>query len=103
MSAKARKVIHDHRRIAISISMPAGERRVVRVHQPLASDLRYVLTLSRAVYDLERIAGEAVRLADIAEACTEFQPTLRECRILEDVRRMSRFGNKMPRDAGACG
>ncbi|MCB1802807.1 MAG: phosphate signaling complex protein PhoU [Gammaproteobacteria bacterium] len=93
---KARKVIHDHRRIRdLDIDALQANAALYAVHQPVASDLRYVLTLSRAVYDLERIAGEAVRLADIAEGLYEFQPTLRECRILEDVRRMSRLGNDM--------
>lgn len=91
--AKARKVIHDHRVVRdLDIDALQANAALYAVHQPVASDLRYVLTLSRAVYDLERIAGEAVRLADIAEALYEFQPTLRECAILEDVRRMARVG-----------
>ena len=59
--------------------------RLFAVHQPVARDLRLVLTLSRAIYDLERISGEAVRLADIAENLYEYQLTAHECAIFEDV------------------
>lgn len=88
--AKARKVIHDHRRIRdLDIAALETNARLYAVHQPVARDLRFVLTLSRAVYDLERIGGEAVRVADIAEALYEYQPTTRDCAIFEDVRRIA--------------
>lgn len=87
---KARKVIHDHRAIRdLDIDALEANARLYAVHQPVARDLRFVLTLSRAVYDLERIGGEAVRVADIAEALYEYQPTVRDCVIFEDVRRMA--------------
>jgi len=87
---KARKVIHDHRRVR-DLDMDALEAnaRLYAIHQPVARDLRFVLTLSRAVYDLERIGGEAVRLADIAESLYEHQPTVRDCAIFDDVRRIT--------------
>ena len=87
---KARKVIHDHRRIR-DLDMDALEAnaRLYAIHQPVARDLRFVLTLARAVYDLERIAGEAVRMADVAEAMYEYQPSVRDCVIFEDVRRIT--------------
>lgn len=88
--AKARKVIQDHRVIRdLDIEAQEANTRLFAIHKPVARDLRFVLTLSRAVYDLERIGGEAVRLADIAEALYEYQPTLRECAIFEDVRRIA--------------
>ena len=87
---KARKVIHDHRSVR-DLDMEALEAnaRLYAIHQPVARDLRFVLTLSRAVYDLERIGGEAVRLADIAESLYEYQPTVRDCAIFDDVRRIT--------------
>lgn len=88
--AKARKVIHDHRQIRdLDIDALQANAGLYAIHQPLARDLRFVLTLSRAVYDLERIDGEAVRLADIAEGLYDYQPTVRECAILDDVGRIS--------------
>lgn len=87
---KARKVIHDHRKIRdLDIEALEANARLYAIHQPVARDLRFVLTLSRAAYDLERIDGEAVRLAEIAEELYDFQPSDRECVIFEDVRRMS--------------
>ncbi len=88
--AKARRVIHDHRVIRdLDIEAQEANTRLFAIHKPVARDLRFVLTLSRAVYDLERIGGEAVRLADIAEALYEYQPSVRECAIFEDVRRIA--------------
>jgi phosphate transport system protein len=88
--AKARKVLHDHRAIRdLDIDALQANARLYAVHQPVARDLRFVLTLSRAVYDLERIDGEAVRLAEIAEGLYEYQPSVRECTILEDVERIA--------------
>ena len=86
---KARKVIHDHRVIRdLDIDALEANARLFAIHQPVARDLRFVLTPSRAVYDLERIGGEAVRIADIVEALYEHQPSLRDCVIFEDVRRI---------------
>ena len=84
------RVIHDHRRIRdLDIDALQANAGLYAIHQPVARDLRFVLTLSRAVYDLERIGGEAVRLADIAESLYDYQPTVRECAILEDVGRIA--------------
>lgn len=88
--AKARKVIHDHRLVRdLDIDALQANAGLYAIHQPVARDLRFVLTLSRAVYDLERIGGEAMRLADIAEGLYEYRPTVRECNILDDVGRIS--------------
>ena len=87
--AKARKVIGDQRLIRdLDIDALEANARLFAIHQPVARDLRFVLTLSRAVYDLERIGGEAVRIADIVEALYEYQPSARDCVIFEDVRRI---------------
>ena len=88
--AKARKVM-DQRRHIRDLDMAALEAntKLFAIHQPVARDLRFVLTLSRAIYDLERVSGEAVRLADIAERLYEEQPSAAECAIFEDVARIS--------------
>jgi phosphate transport system protein len=87
--AKARRVVAAHRKIRdLDIDALEANTRLYAIHQPVARDLRFVLTLSRAVYDLERISGEALRLAEIAEALYEFQPSTQDCVIFEDVRRM---------------
>ena len=88
--AKARKLIHNHRAIRdLDIDALTANARLYAIHQPVARDLRFVLTLSRAVYDLERIGDEAVRVADIAEGLYEYQPTSRDCILFEDVRRLA--------------
>ena len=88
---KARRVL-DARRVIRDLDMDAlaSKSSLFAIHQPVARDLRLVLTLSRAVYDLERISGGAVRLGDVAQELYEYQPSVRECVIFEDVSRMAR-------------
>lgn len=88
--AKARKVIKNYAEIRdLDIEAQEANTRLFAIHKPVARDLRFVLTLSRAVYDLERINGEALRLADIVEALYERPPSISECVIFEDVQRIS--------------
>jgi len=87
---KARKVTERFSKIRdLDIEAQEANTRLFAIHKPVARDLRFVLTLSRTIYDLERINGEAFRLADIAEALYECQPTLRDCSIFEDVQRIA--------------
>jgi phosphate transport system protein len=88
--AWARKALGQRQRIR-DLDMEALEAnaKLFAIFQPVARDLRFVLTLSRAIYDLERISGEAVRLADIAESIYEYQPSTRECAIFDDVGRIA--------------
>jgi phosphate transport system protein len=88
--AKAQGVI-GRRRAIRDLDMAALEAnaQLFAIHQPVARDLRFVLTLSRAIYDLERISGESVRLADIAENIYEQNLSRHECAIFEDVGRMA--------------
>lgn len=96
--AKARRVKHDHRKVRdLDIDALRVNANLYAIHQPLARDLRFVLTFSRAVYDLERIGGEAVRLAEIAESLYECQPTARECAILNDVTHISEMAVQLLR------
>ena len=86
---KAQKVIGQRKAIRdLDMAALEANARLFAIHQPVARDLRFVLTLSRAIYDLERISGEAVRLADIAEVLYEHDLSRHECAIFEDVGRM---------------
>lgn len=88
--AKAQTVVGQRRAVRdLDIDALEANARLFAVHQPVARDLRFVLTLSRAIYDLERISGEAVRLADIAESLFERDLSRNECAIFEDVGRMA--------------
>jgi phosphate transport system protein len=88
--AKAQTVIGQRRVIRDKdMAVLEANARLFATHQPVARDLRFVLTLSRAIYDLERISGEAVRLADIAEGLYEQNLLRHECAIFEDVGRMA--------------
>lgn len=88
--AKAQQVI-GRRRAIRDLDMDAlnANVRLFAIHQPVARDLRFVLTLSRAIYDLERISGESVRLADITEGLYDRNLSRHECAIFEDIGRMA--------------
>lgn len=88
--AQAQTVIGQRRPIReLDMAALEANARIVAIHQPVARDLRLVMTLSRAIYDLERISSEAVRLADIAESLYEQDLSKRQCAIFEDVGRMA--------------
>ncbi len=88
--AQARTVIGQRRPIReLDMAALEANARIVAIHQPVARDLRFVMTLSRAIYDLERISGEAVRLADLAEGLYEQNLSASQCAIFEDVGRMA--------------
>jgi phosphate transport system protein len=88
--AKAQTVIGQRRVIRdLDIDALNANAQLFAIHQPVARDLRFVLTLSRAVYDLERISGEAVRLADITEGLYDQNLSRHECAIFEDIGRMA--------------
>lgn len=87
--AKSRQITAIHRKVRdLDIEALEANARLYAIHQPVARDLRFVLTLSRAVYDLERISGETLRVADIVEALYESQSSSRDCVIFEDTRRI---------------
>ncbi len=89
--AKAQTVIGQRRAIRdLDMAALEANTQLFAIHQPVARDLRFVLTLSRSVYDLERISGEAVRLADIAEQLYEHNLSRHESTIFEDVGRMGK-------------
>lgn len=59
--------------------------KVLAIHQPVASDLRFMIMFSRTAYDLERINREAVKLADIAEIHADSDNSRHGCELFDDV------------------
>lgn len=79
--------LRDNYRGVIHKDMDLLESNVqlLAIYQPVASDLRYLVMLSRTAYDLERIHQEALRLADLAEAQYPIPVPGRGCEIFDDV------------------
>ena len=64
----AEKVIQKEERInELEILVDEGCMKILALHQPAASDLRLVVSISKVVTDLERIGDEAKKIAKLAK------------------------------------
>jgi len=72
----------------IDMDLLESNVRLLALHQPVASDLRFMMMFSRTAYDLERINREAMKLADLAELHSESQRTREYCELFDDVMTM---------------
>lgn len=63
--------------------------RILAMYQPVASDLRYAMTLSRTAYDLERVNAEALRLGEMVEGYEEQHYPDMLCELFDDVERIA--------------
>jgi phosphate transport system protein len=70
--------------------------------QPVASDLRAVLTVGRIVTDLERVGNAARKIAKLALEIDRERDGAPLQRFYNDVRKMSRLAVAMLRDALDC-
>lgn len=79
--------VRDNYRNVVSMDMGLLESNInlLAIYQPLATDLRYMVMLSRTAYDLERIQQEALRLADLAEVHHSQRGSRSHCDIFDDV------------------
>ncbi|MCB1740469.1 MAG: phosphate signaling complex protein PhoU [Gammaproteobacteria bacterium] len=96
----AREVIaRDH---MVNFMDVQGEEAVMNLmarRQPMASDLRMVMSLNRAIADLERVGDEARRISRMTiELFATSSPRPSE-RLLRDVHTMARLATSMLREA----
>jgi phosphate transport system protein len=73
--------------------------RLLAQRQPLATDLRAVIAIGRAVRDLERIGDEAKTIALYAMEIHSAGPKAPLAQFYRDVRRMAQLTTGMLRDA----
>lgn len=69
----------------LDMDLLQANTRVLAIHHPVASDLRFMIMFSRTAYDLERINREAVKLADIAELHAGSNTSRQGCELFDDV------------------
>jgi phosphate transport system protein len=96
----ARQVIaRDH--VVNFMDVDANERAVnlLALRQPMGRDLRTIMSLGKAVTDLERIGDEAERIARMTIHMYESAGSQPSHNLLRDTHSMSRLAKKMMRDA----
>ena len=96
----ARQVIaRDH--VVNFMDVEASERAVnlLALRQPMGRDLRMIMSLGKAVTDLERIGDEAERIARMTIHLYESTGSKPSHSLLRDTHSMSRLAKKMLGDA----
>ena len=88
----AMKVITgDHRINALDVQIDEESIRIIACTQPMAQDLRFITTAMKITTDLERIADNAVNIAERALELNK-EPILKP---YIDIPRMSRIAQRM--------
>jgi phosphate transport system protein len=94
-SDKARSVIErDHAVNALDVRIDEECIKLLALKQPMGKDLRFITTAMKITTDLERIADNAVNIAERALELNE-EPLLKP---YIDIPRMSRIGQGMVHD-----
>ena len=92
----AREVIErDHKVNAMEVEVDELVANLIALRQPMASDLRLIMALSKTVTDLERIGDEAERIARTAVRIYDDSGSAPQTRLLRDVQSMSKLASGM--------
>jgi phosphate transport system protein len=95
----ARNVIErDHKVNALEVKADEEIANIIALRQPMASDLRMIMALSKTVTDLERIGDEAERVAQMTVRAYNDSGSTPQARLLRDVLNMSKLASDMLRD-----
>jgi phosphate transport system protein len=93
---KARTVIRGDRTIdAIEVELEERCVNLLALHQPMAKDLRMLMTVIKIANDLERVGDHSVNIAQSAERLAASRPITPEPEIVE----MARLAREMLGDA----
>ena len=96
----AREVIaRDHKVNALEVKIDEEIVNLIALRQPMASDLRMVISLSKTVTDLERIGDEAEKIARMSVHLYEDGNSAPQMRLLRDVQNMAKIASAMLRDS----
>jgi len=97
---RARQVDDNYRAVRnLDMDLLEANAELLAIHQPVASDLRFMIMLSRTAYDLERINREATRLANLVEAHYADRISKVGCELFDDVMRMAETTGEMLQQA----
>jgi phosphate transport system protein len=92
----AREVISRDREVnALDIQADEEMIRILAKRQPVARDLREVITISKAVCDLERVGDEARKIARLTIHIYDNDSSPPNTQILRDIHTMADFVDRM--------
>lgn len=92
----ARNVIErDHKVNALEVKADEEISNIIALRQPMASDLRTIMALSKTITDLERIGDEAGRIARMIIHTYNDSGSAPQARLLRDVLSMSKLASGM--------
>lgn len=96
----AREVIaRDHMVNGMDIKADEKSVRLLARRQPVGSDLRMIISLSKTVTDLERIGDEAEKIARMAVHLYDSDNPISNTRMLRDVFTMGKLASAMLHDS----
>jgi phosphate transport system protein len=97
--AAQRVIVSDREIDALDIKADEEILRLIAKRQPMARDLREIMTIAKIVGDLERIGDQARRLARLTIRFYEGDAPPPNHQLLQDLIRMAAFVNDMVEDA----
>ena len=90
-AAKAETVIASDRELdAMEIEIEEQAVQLLALQQPMARDLRFIISALKITSDLERVGDHAVNIAEAAQRLIELRPELRPEPAIEDMARRAR-------------
>ena len=97
--SEAREVIaRDHAVNAYDLRVDEASIRLLARRQPVAGDLRVIMSIAKAVADLERIGDEAAKIARITLHLFAAGASVPRRALLRDVRAMATLATRMLAD-----
>jgi len=97
--SEAREVIaRDHAVNAYDLRVDEASIRLLARRQPVAGDLRVIMSIAKAVSDLERIGDEAAKIARMALHLFASGASVPKRALLRDVRAMATLATRMLND-----
>lgn len=96
----ARSVIErDQEMNAFDIRLNEEIVQLIARRQPMASDLRRVITIAKIVTDLERVGDEACKIAQLAVRFSETNGAVPNRQLMKEIRTTSSFVVRMLRNS----
>ncbi len=99
LEAAERVVERDHAINALDVKADEEIVNILALRQPVGGDLRLIMSIAKAITDLERIGDEAEKIGRMTvHMCNTTQGTPKK-RLLRDVRSIGKLASRMVHDS----